>query len=294
MLAKDFVIFGYPIAKSKSPILHNTAFAYHNLPHAYRYIETPTLEREEVEKVLRSPAFGEIAISAFLDSITPTAKLLGAVNTVISSKREDGTVELVGENTDWIGILRELQAKLGGTYEARAGTAGMVLGAGGAGRAAVHALHEAGMSTIYLFNRTRSKAEDIVFSFPSTYNIVLLDNLNASSFNAGLPVAIVGTLPAKATTLDPEEANANTVFLPKDALLRPEGVVVIDMAYLPRETPLLRLTASLGTAQCKTATGLDVLLAQGFEQFRIWNGLEPPTELCREKVVEEYERENPV
>jgi shikimate 5-dehydrogenase len=57
------------------------------------------------------------------------------------------------------------------------------------------------------------------------------------------------------------------------------------------ETPLLRLASSLGN---ETSTGLDVLLQQGFEQFRIWNGLEPPTELCREKVVEEYEGENPV
>ncbi|GAA6003485.1 hypothetical protein JCM10207_000353 [Rhodosporidiobolus poonsookiae] len=301
MLSKDFVIVGYPIAKSKSPILHNTAFAHHGLPHKYRYIETPVLD-ESIRQVLRSSRFGgasvtqphKLAIRDLIDSVTPVAALLGAVNTVIPVQRVDGTVELVGDNTDCIGILRELQGRL--TPEQRLGPelVGLVIGAGGAGRAAVHALHEAGMTTIYLYNRTRKTAEDLVFSFPSIYNIILIDNLSAASFEEGLPVAIVGTLPAKATCIKGDERGADQVLLPEDGLLREGGVVVCDMAYLPRETPLLRLAHRLGPNQCSTFNGLDILLQQGYEQFRLWNHLEPPVELCRKKVVEEYERENPL
>jgi pentafunctional AROM polypeptide len=149
------------------------------------------------------------------------------------------------------------------------------------------------MTTIYLYNRTRQTAENVVFSFPSSYNIVL-----------------IGTLPAKATYIEGDVPMEGQVLIPKDVLSREGGCVVIDMAYLPRsvpsllpclsptdlgsfdsETPLLRLATSLGHP---TSTGLDVLLQQGFEQFRLWNGMEPPTELCRERVVEEYERENPL
>ncbi|GAA6030617.1 hypothetical protein JCM8097_006239 [Rhodosporidiobolus ruineniae] len=291
--AKDYVIVGYPIAKSKSPILHNTAYEYHSLPHRYRYIEQPELGNN-IRELLRAPSFGGMSVTMpfkaeivqLLDSVTPVAATLGAVNTVIPTKRTDGTVELVGDNTDWIGILQELRTKLKPEQLAERDLPGLVL---------VHALHEAGMSIIYLFNRTRSKSEDIVFSFPSYYNIVLIDDLAANAFTAGLPIAIVGTLPAKATSIDPKEKTAEQVLIPVDPLLRKGGVVVIDMAYLPRETPLLRLAHSLGAEQCVTSDGLDVLLQQGYEQFRIWNhGLEPPVELCRQKVVEEYERENPV
>jgi shikimate 5-dehydrogenase len=133
---------------------------------------------------------------------------------------------------------------------------GLVIGAGGAGRAAgkpnlphlfydsrphahphlltVHALHEAGVTPIYLYNRTRQTAEDVVFSFPSSYNILLIDDLSASSFVEGLPVAIVGTLPAKATYVEGDEAAESQVFIPRDGLLREGGCVVVDMAYLPR------------------------------------------------------------
>ncbi|GAA5851993.1 hypothetical protein JCM8547_000121 [Rhodosporidiobolus lusitaniae] len=297
--AKSFVIFGNPIAKSKSPVLHNTAFEHLGLPHHYRYIETPTLDG--VNWILKAKDFGGASVTmpfkqeirSHIDSVTPVAALLGAVNTIIPVKTEKGQVELVGDNTDYLGILRELQAKLKEEQLLGPELIGLVIGAGGAGRAAVHALHEAGMTTIYLFNRTRKTAEDLVFSFPSFYNLVLIDDLSAVSFTEGLPVAIVGTVPAKATCIEGDERGEGQISIPKDGLLREGGVFVCDMAYLPRETPLLRLAHQLGPNQCSTSNGLDVLLQQGFEQFRLWNQLEPPTELCRQKVVEEYERENP-
>jgi len=91
------------------------------------------------------------------------------------------------------------------------------------------------MTTIYLYNRTRQTAENVVFSFPSSYNILLIDDLSASSFaEAGPPVAVVGTLPAKATYIDGDEPHENQVYIPRDCLLRDGGVVVVDMAYLPR------------------------------------------------------------
>jgi pentafunctional AROM polypeptide len=104
---KQFYIFGFPIAKSKSPILHNTAFAYHNLPHQYSYVEIETLD-ETVRGRLRAKDFGgasvtqphKLNIRKFVDEVTPIADLLGAINTVIPVKGKDGRVKLVGDNTD--------------------------------------------------------------------------------------------------------------------------------------------------------------------------------------------------
>ncbi|GAA6003505.1 hypothetical protein JCM10207_000365 [Rhodosporidiobolus poonsookiae] len=201
-----------------------------------------------------------------INLVTPIAPLLGAVNTV--SPSSVSTARSSSWATTRTGLALFASSRTASCLSstlAPSELVGPVIGAGGAGRAAVHALHEAGMTTIYLYNRTRKTAEDLVFSLPSIYNIILIDNLSAASFEEGLPDAIVGTLPAKATRIEADERGADQVLLPEDGLLREGGVVVCDMAYLPR-----------------------------LEQFRLWNNLELPVELCRQKVVKEYKHENPL
>jgi pentafunctional AROM polypeptide len=104
---KQFYIFGFPISKSKSPVLHNTAFAHHQLPHHYSYVETDTLDNSVRER-LRASNFGgasvtqphKLEVRKFVDSVTPIAELLGAINTIIPVRGADGKRMLVGDNTD--------------------------------------------------------------------------------------------------------------------------------------------------------------------------------------------------
>lgn len=139
-----------------------------------------------------------------------------------------------------------------------------------------------------MYNRTASTADALRASFASAYNIVLIPSLDLTSFTSGPPLFIVGTVPAQHTSLTP---SATTLLLSRDCLARPLGGVLIDMAYLPRRTPLVRLAE--GKEGWSTQTGIMVLLAQGYQQFEIWNGLEAPEEQMRSAVLGAYDAENP-
>ncbi|KAL8281299.1 hypothetical protein RQP46_006333 [Phenoliferia psychrophenolica] len=279
-----FHIFGFPVLSSKSPILHSAAYAFHGLPHTYDIQNCKTLD-DSALALIRDPAFGgcsvtmphKTAIRAHIDAETPIAKLLGAVNTVIPKKNEaTGKIELLGDNTDWLD----------------SSCTGLVIGAGGAGRAAVYALHDLGLSTIYIYNRTTSRAEAVKSSFPSNFGITLITSLEASSFTSGPPICIVGTVPASATSTTDVANPGETLFLSKDCVSRPQGGCIIEMAYLPRRTPLVRLAE--GKPEWVTQTGIMVLLAQGYAQFQLWTGLPAPEKEVRQAVLAAYDKENPL
>ncbi|GJN89461.1 hypothetical protein Rhopal_002447-T1 [Rhodotorula paludigena] len=236
----------------------------------------------------------KLKIREFLDGVTPVAELLGAVNTVIPVEQSNGSISLLGDNTDWIGLRDQVMASIEPNSPLQ-GKSGLVLGAGGAGRAAVYAMHQLGISPIYLYNRTTSRAEEIRSEFPADYGIQVLSSLDSRTLVDNAPTVVIGTLPASVTSTK-AAPNKNGVFIPRQCV--EQAKVVIDMAYLPRETPLIRLahamTADRPDSAIVVGTGLDVLLQQGFEQFRLWTGLEAPKEECRARVVAEYERENPL
>ncbi|KAI5475365.1 Pentafunctional AROM polypeptide [Pseudohyphozyma bogoriensis] len=300
-----FRIFGFPIAKSKSPILHHAAYDYHKLPHSFTLAESETLVPEWTEGIIRAPDFGGAAVTMphkmeimkYIDEITPTAKLLGAVNTLIPVKDSvTGKTKLVGDNTDHVGIANCLRASLlpSHNFEPNKST-GLVVGAGGAGRAAVYALNQLGCSTIYLFNRTLSTAQTVATSFPPSFNIVIIPSLEESSFTAGLPALIVGTLPSTATSthLVPPSDDKSTLYLDAGCFNRPEGGAMVEMAYLPRRTPFVQLAEESGK-DWRISTGIYVLLQQGYAQFEIWNGVKAPQKEVAEAVLKAYDAENPV
>ncbi len=180
----------------------------------------------------------EIALQ-LADRASDAAHAIGAANTL--TRIGD---EIVADNTDWIGVQRTL-APLGSWRLARA----LVLGAGGAARAVVYALHEAG-ADVRVHNRTRARAEKL-----------------AAELGAGL-----GTpdepwdLLVNATPVG-MQPDLDGTPVPAEAL-RPEALI-FDTVYRPLETRLLREARERG---CRTADGLWMLVHQAVEQIRIWSG----------------------
>ncbi|KAH9173826.1 Pentafunctional AroM protein [Lactarius sanguifluus] len=278
--ARKFYIFGNPITHSMSPTLHNTAFKLLGLPHSYERLQTEDVNHE-VRFTLTVPDFGGASVTipfkrdiiAHLDQLSPEAKAIGAVNTIIP-RTKGGSQILYGENTDWIGIRNVVRDRLPSSV-CKVDSA-LVIGAGGTARAAIYALHSLGATRIYLFNRTRRSAEELVNAIPGA-RVELLDTLDLSSVpGAVAPSVIVSTVPASATTTN--EGVPNALLLPS-TLFSAEA-----------ETPLLKLakTAVPADRTWRTVAGIEVLLEQGFQQFELWTGRTCPRSAVAKAVLEAY------
>ncbi|RMF36538.1 MAG: shikimate dehydrogenase, partial [Chloroflexi bacterium] len=157
-------IIGWPVAHSLSPAMHNTAFAALGLNWAYVPLPVPPGAVEDALRGLKALGFAganvtiphKEAVIPYLDEVTPAARAMGAVNTLLV-RRENGTTRLVGDNTDAIGFLEDLRAA---GFDP-AGRRCLVLGAGGGARAVVYALAQAG-AHVTLHNRTPRRAQALV------------------------------------------------------------------------------------------------------------------------------------
>lgn len=208
----------------------------------------------------------KLNISTYCSSVSEHVKAIGAVNTLVVEENGKG---IRGENTDWSGLVSILKSKGEGIVESA--KTGLVIGAGGASRAALYALSKLGIKDIYLVNRTRATAEKIASDFAELFKIKVFSNLDEIS---GLeerkrPEIIIGTIPADKTTME---------YFPRGLFEneKKKGICV-DMAYKPRETPLLKVASTFDG--WKTATGVEVLLEQAFEQSELWLGLPAPKEV---------------
>lgn len=173
----EFYLLGSPVAHSPSPLLHNAGFAACGLRHVYRARETPSVQ--DVTAVLRdSPSFGGASVTIplketiipLLDRLGSEAAAIGAVNTIVRSSAG----ELVGENTDYLGILYPVKAALqrrrsrrGGVDRKKMGIA-LVVGAGGTARAAAFAARELGLG-VFVWNRSYHKAVQLAADFKGAH-----------------------------------------------------------------------------------------------------------------------------
>ena len=284
---QKYYLFGTPIAHSVSPTIHNTGFETFGLPHKYERLETKEVG-EQIKAVVTAPEFGgasvtipfKLDIIPLLDSLSPEAKTIGAVNTIISVVKSDGSRTLHGDNTDWQGI-REVILSRSSTRTAQP-DAGLIIGAGGTSRAAIYALQNLGTKKIYLFNRTRSSAQVLVDAFPDA-KIELIENLG--SWSGPPPTIVISTVPAPVTTT--EQNVTGSVYLPESIFEAHSGIVV-DMAYKPAETPLLGLANTVGKGW-QRVRGIDVLLEQGYVQFELWTGRRAPKKVMAEATLRKYE-----
>jgi shikimate dehydrogenase len=255
-------IMGWPVAHSRSPVLHNFWLDEHAIDGAY--VPLP-VRPEQLAQALRAlSALGfrgcnltiphKRAALSVVDRVEPLARRIGAMNTVIVAA--DGSLE--GSNTDVYGFRENLR-ECTPEWEPSDGPA-VVLGAGGAARAVVAALSEMGVAEVRVVNRTLARAEGMAEDLagaPGRISILPWQGRDAALEDAGLLV--------NATSLgmagEPELA-INLARLPKHG-------VVVDLVYVPLETGLLKAARQRGH---RCVDGLGMLLHQGRPGFEAWFG----------------------
>ena len=258
-------VCGWPVAHSRSPAMHNAALAAAGL-RDWRYLHLPLPPELFAETVRALPAAGfrgvnvtiphkEVAL-ALATTTSEAAREIGAANTL--TFEPDGAI--VADNTDAPGLL----AALGERCDP-AGRTALVLGAGGAARAAVWALLRAGASPVEVWNRAPARARALAAELgaraverPSTAQIVV----NCTSVGLADPAATFKALPLQADSLG--------------AVSR-----VVDMVYRDGRTRLLEAARTRGA---DVIDGLEILVAQGAASFERWTGLTAPRQAMREAV----------
>lgn len=277
-------LIGDPVAHSRSPAMHNAAFAHLGIDARYEAWHTPASELPARVAALHAPGVlganvtlpHKAAVIPLLDALEPEAAQIGAVNTIYRSA--DGA--LVGANTDAPGLLADLREQAGFVP---AGRRVVVLGASGAARAAIFALANAGVACLVVANRTAQRAETLVADLrattretrppPADANIDSADWLQALALDdPALAAALAGCdLLINATSVGWNDAETP---LP-DPPVSPDALVY-DMVY--RQTRLLRESAARGA---RTLDGLGMLLHQGALAFTRWTGQQAPLDVMR-------------
>jgi len=255
-------VIGSPIAHSKSPQLHRHWLTKYGVLGHYIPMD---VTHDDLEAVIRTlPKMGFVGVNITIphketvlnlaDQITDRATLIGAANTLIF--RPDG--KILADNTDGYGFIENLRQGAP-DWDPKAGPAA-ILGAGGAARAIVASLAEAGVSEIILTNRTRVRAEKLREDFGNRVRVV--DWVQAG--NILEEAALVVNTTSLGMVGKPE------MRVPLDGLQK--GAVVTDLVYAPLKTHLLQVAEASG---CTTVDGLGMLLHQAVPGFERWFGMRP-------------------
>jgi shikimate dehydrogenase len=254
-------LIGDPVAHSLSPAMHNAAFAALALPHRYEAHEVKAAElAEAVGRVRREDVLGanvtiphKEAVLRLVDDVSEGARAIGAANTIV---RRGG--RLTADNTDGYGFRRALEALSINAHRA------LVLGAGGAARACVFELLQAGVE-VTVANRTRDRAESLARS-------VRVERRRARAVawptQADLDATelLVNATPLGMHNEDPIKGRR----LPR---------AIVDLVPLATETPLVKRAKA--AENVTVVDGLSMLLHQAARSFELWTGAPAPLEAMR-------------
>lgn len=255
-------VIGWPVGHSQSPRLHGFWLDEHGIDGAY--IPMP-VSPDHIETAIASlPKLGfrganvtvphKIAAFETADELSPAAKAIGAVNTLVC--REDGSI--FGDNTDGYGFIANLKA--GAPDWSPSDRPALVLGAGGAARAVVWSLIDAGVPSVLLANRTAEKAAAIAADMDGSVDVIPWDDRHDAVGVAGV---IANTTSLGMTGKPPLDLRIENAIA---------STTVTDIVYAPLETPLLRDARDHG---CITVDGLGMLLHQAVPGFEAWFGVRP-------------------
>jgi shikimate dehydrogenase len=250
----------HPAGHTRSPAMHNAAFAALGVDATYLAFDVPPEDLSAAISGVRALGLRQLAISIphkqaiipLLDDVDETAQQIGAVNTV--TRRGS---KLVGSNTDWLGAVRALEA-----VTELADTRAVVLGAGGAARAVVYGLCARG-AKVSVLNRSPDRARLLCADLGAEVSgpITELENI---------PHDILVNTTSVGLATDESPVNPSWISA---------GAVVMDAVYEPPETRLLRDAASRGA---RTISGKWMLVHQAAEQLREWTGMDAPVEVMAE------------
>lgn len=274
--AKLAGIIGWPVAQSLSPHLHGYWLNELGIDGAYVPLPVRPEDFSTVVVGIQKAGFAGVNVTvphkeaafALCHDCDSAARAAGAVNLLIF--RGDGRIE--GRNSDAPGLAASLRAELG--TDAVSGKPAVILGAGGAARAAVVALQELGVSEIRILNRSRGRADRLAHDLSPKSNIAVFDSKDWPRAAASVALVVHATsagmkgTPSLEIALDP---------LPKSA-------AICDIVYNPLETPLL---ARAKRAGFKTIDGLGMLMHQAVPAFAAFYGPEPKVTQGLRKALQE-------
>ncbi|MBP0437522.1 shikimate dehydrogenase [Tianweitania sediminis] len=264
-------VCGFPLAHSRSPVIHRHWLREHGLSGSYDPVEVAPERFPTFVSELRDQGFvgGNVTIphkeQAFrlVAKRTEEAEAIGAVNTLWF----EGDV-LVGGNTDAYGFGANLDERAPGWQRCNKA---VVLGAGGASRAVLYALLQRGVGNIRLVNRTLERAQALANHFGTGVTAVGWDDADAQLEDAGL---LVNT-----TSLGMNGSSGPQIDLSR----LPETAVVTDIVYVPLHTPLLQDASARGL---RAVDGLGMLLHQAVPGFERWFGVRPVvSDALRARVI---------
>ncbi len=261
-------LIGYPLGHTISPLLHNYSLNENNLN--YIYLPFPVENDKLADAITGFKAINfrglnvtiphKESVIPLLDNIDPIAKKIGAVNTILNDKGI-----LTGYNTDVTGLIRMIEED--GNFNIKGKTA-MLIGAGGAARAAGIALLEEGISELYLLNRTASKAENLTAEWKEHYPLasIYYGSLNPDSYKSYIDSVelLIDTTPRGM------EPNVDVPPVITTEYLH-SNMLVVDLVYNPKETTLIKAAKS---AHADYLNGMGMLLYQGIDSFKIWTGID--------------------
>lgn len=268
-MTQKVALIGNPLKRRHSAVMHNAAFAAHGIDANY---ELAPIEADEVPAFFRgvrgpnwlgfgvTAPYKELAMS-HLDVVEPGAAAIGAVNNGV--RTEDGT--LVGFNTDASGFISAVAAM---DFQVT-GQPALVVGAGGAARAVVWSLLDAGAESVVVANRSPERARK------------LADDL--SEFGAISPMSssdpdLKGALREAAIAVNATTLGMTTQTLAFDVDELRDEALVFDLVYVPPDTPLVKAATDRGLAVCN---GMEMLVRQGEIAFERWTGVGDTADIMR-------------
>lgn len=275
-----------PIRHSKSPAMHNEAFAHLGLDYAYMVFEVDNETLADAVQGIRALGIvgsnvsmpNKTAIMQYLDEIDPVAELCNAVNTVVNDNGH-----LKGYCTDGIGFMMALKDN----NIDMIGKKMVIAGAGGAATAITIQAAVDGVGEIVIFNRgngahwpnaenTVKKVQERTSCKISLYPLEDLEKFREEIASAELFVN------ATSAGMKPQEGIS---VIPDASYFRPD-LNVVDIIYAPAETALLKIAKEAG---CKRMNGEGMMLFQGAAAFEKWTGKEMPIEHMKDVLNIRYE-----
>jgi len=269
-------VMGDPIGHSKSPLMMNHAFQVCGLNAAYAAFGVKRGQLDESVRGIKALGFGgfnvtipyKVEVMASLDEITEGARVIGAVNTIVN---HDG--KLIGYNTDGIGYVRSLCEETGLSLSNKRV---LLIGAGGAARGIAYALAQAGVSKLWISNRTKAKADELAAYIGQKTQTQPIESKEIADIIEQVDLVVNNT----SVGMHP---NINET--PIDSKLLHARLIVSDIVYTPMETRLLQEAKARGAM---VHGGLGMFIYQGAYAFEYWTGLKAPVQEMREIVLKSF------
>lgn len=283
-------VIGHPVRHSLSPVLHNAAFAALALD--WVYVALPVRAGDGGRAVAAMAALGieglnvtmphKAAVAEAVDRRTPTAARLGAVNTVVRSA--DG---LLGESTDGEGFVTALRVDEG--FDP-VGARCLVVGAGGAARAVVLALAEAGATEVVVVARREAAAAAAAALAGPAGRVGVAEEADGCGLVVNATPLGMDAVVVELPGAGPQAAGGAPVaaaYLPVPEGCLGPGQVVADLVYQPIRTPFVEAARARGAV---AVNGLGMLIHQAALSFRLWTGEDPPLEVLSAAALAELSR----